>query len=261
LTGLRHLTSVGIVAASERATALRILASVGPTAISALARSLGYPVAPMAKRRTSGIQRRSRASETAMSRRIGPSGTSSALDPRLLIVGGVLVVGAIVLVVVLLFAGGSSQRIGLRQVDNGGTHVTEGQSGGPYSSVPATSGQHWNSATSPGPWGVYTTPQPQERLLHNLEHGGIVIWYQPALLDADGVRALTDYVQQQVRSAKFKVILAPWTGEDFEHPIAVTAWNWLLYLDTADIDQVRSFLDDHYGQAPEPLGGPDQPAQ
>jgi hypothetical protein len=215
----------------------------------------------MAKRRTSGIQRRSRASETAMSRRISPSGTSSALDPRLLIVAGVLVVGAIVLVVVLLFAGSSGgARVGVRQVDDGGTHIAEGQAGGPYSSTPATSGQHWNSATSPGPWGVYTTAQPQERVIHNLEHGGIVIWYQPSQLDADGVQALTDYVEQQVRSAKFKVILSPWSGQDFGAPIAVTSWNWLLKLDSADIDQVRAFLDDHYGQAPEPLGGPAQPA-
>jgi hypothetical protein len=215
----------------------------------------------MAKRRTSGIQRRSRASEAALSRRISPSGAAGVLDLRLLIIGGVLVVGAIVLVVVLLFSGQSGGLIGERQVDNGGGHIAEGQTGGPYSSTPATSGQHWNTADSPGPWGVYTTAQPQERLIHNLEHGGIVIWYQPNQLDAAGVQALTDYVQQQVRSAKFKVILSPWTGQDFAHPIAVTAWNWLLYLDSADIGQVRTFLDQHYGQAPEPLGGPAQPAQ
>lgn len=196
-----------------------------------------------------------------MSRRISPSGTSSALDPRLLIVGGVLVVGAIVLVVVLLFAGGgSAARIGQRQVDGGGGHIANGSVGGPYSSTPATSGQHW---TTPASWGVYTgaAPAVESQVVHNLEHGGIVIWYQPAQLDADGVRALTDYVQQQMRSAKFKVILSPWTGADFGAPIAVTSWTWLLKLDSTDIDQVRAFLEDHYGEAPEPLGGPAQPAQ
>ena len=196
-----------------------------------------------------------------MTRRISPAGSSSALDPRTLIVGGVLVVGAIVLVVVLLFAGGgSSARPGQLQVDDGGGHISDGATGGPYSSTPATSGQHWST---PGPWGVYSVAAPaiESQVVHNLEHGGIVIWYQPAQLDAEGVQALTDYVQQQVRSAKFKVILSPWTGRDFVHPIAVTSWNWLLYLDTADIDLVRAFLDDHYGQAPEPLGGPGQPAQ
>ncbi|HTE65406.1 MAG TPA: DUF3105 domain-containing protein, partial [Candidatus Binatia bacterium] len=183
----------------------------------------------MAKRRTSGIQRRSRASETAMGRRISTSGTSSALDPRLLIVGGVLVVGAIVLVVVLLFAGNSGTRIGQRMPDEGGTHVPQCEPGN-YSSVPPTSGCHLDT---PAEWGVYSSAQDEVQLIHNLEHGGIVIWYQPDQLDAAGVQALTDYVQQQVRSAKFKVILSPWSGDDFEHPIAVTAWNWLLLLDSA----------------------------
>jgi uncharacterized protein DUF3105 len=213
----------------------------------------------MAKRRTSGIQRRSRASEAALSRRIGQSGASGAFDLRILIIGGILVVGAIVLVVAFLFAGGNSATVGERKPDDGGGHIADCQTGGPYSSVPATSGQHWST---PADWGVYTTAAParEPQVIHNLEHGGIVIWYQPDKLDANGVQALTDYVQQQVRSAKFKVILSPWTGEDFGHPIAVTAWTWLLYLDSAEIGQVRAFLDDHYGLAPEPLGGPAQPA-
>ncbi len=63
-----------------------------------------------------------------------------------------------------------------------------------------------------------------------------------------------------MQAAKFKVILSPWTGEDFGHPIAVTAWNWLLYQDSADVDQIRAFLDDHYQRSPEPYGGPGQPA-
>jgi hypothetical protein len=213
----------------------------------------------MAKRRTSGIQRRSRASEAALSRRISQSGASGAFDLRILIIGGVLVVGAIVLVVVLLFSGSSGRRIGERVPDDGGGHIAVGAVGGPYSSVPATSGQHWNE---PGRWGVYTGAAPaiESQVIHNMEHGGMVIWYQPNLLDAAGVQALTDYAQQQVRSAKFKVILSPWTGADFGAPIAVTYWNWLLKLQSADIGQVRAFLDDHYGQAPEPLGGPAQPA-
>jgi hypothetical protein len=148
----------------------------------------------------------------------------------------------------------------VRQRDDGQAHIAEGTAGGPYSSIPATSGPHWSSATAPGPWGVYTAAQPQERMIHNLEHGGIVIWYQPAQLDADGIAALTLFVNQQVSTERFKVILTPWSGADFGHPIAVTAWNWLLYLDSADIGQVRTFLDQHYGQSPEPLGGPAQPA-
>jgi hypothetical protein len=215
----------------------------------------------MTKRRTSGIQRRGRASEAAMTRRVSTAGSSggSAIDPRILIIGGVVVVGVVILVVFLMFGGSAAARIGERQVDDGGGHIADGAPGSGYSSVPATSGEHWGT---PGNWGVYSpaAPAQQPQVIHNLEHGGIVIWYQPDQVAPDDVAELTRYVEQQIRSAKFKVILSPWTGEDFGHPIAVTAWNWLLYQDEADIEQIRAFLDDHYGEAPEPFGGPGQPA-
>ena len=213
----------------------------------------------MAKRRTSGIQRRSRASEEALGRRLG-AGTRRTLDWRVLTLGAILLLGAVILLLVLMFGGSTNTDpgAGARQQDAGRAHIPEGQQGTGYTSVPATSGQHWSSANSPGPWGVYTTAQPQEVMIHNMEHGGIVIWYQSSL-DADGVAALTTFVQQQISQAQFKVILTPWSGVDFGHPIAVTAWDWLLYLDTPDLDKIRSFLNAHYGQSPEPFGGPGQP--
>jgi hypothetical protein len=215
----------------------------------------------MAKRRTSGIQRRSRASDEALSRRVG-SGRGRALDWRLLSIAAILILGSVILLLVFLFGRGpgtDSGFVGRQQVDSGRNHIPEGQAGGPYSSVPATSGGHWSSVDSPGPWGIYQSAQPQERMLHNLEHGGIVIWYQPARIDAAGLSALKDYVTQQITTTQFKVILTPWSGSDFGHPIAVTAWDWLLYLDTANVDGIRTFLDAHYGQSPEPFGGPAQP--
>lgn len=215
----------------------------------------------MAKRRTSGIQRRSRASDEALTRRLG-SGGGRTLDWRLLAIGGILIVGSVILLLVFLFGRGTQNgggNAGIRQVDDGRAHIEEGVAGGHYNSIPATSGPHWSSANSPGPWGVYSTAQAQERLLHNLEHGGIVIWYQPARLDTDGLAALDSYVRQQITTAQFKVILSPWSGTDFGHAIAVTGWNWLLYLDTPDVDAVRTFFNAHYGDAPEPFGGPEQP--
>jgi hypothetical protein len=215
----------------------------------------------MAKRRTSGIQRRSRASDEAMGRRLG-AGSPRTLDWRLLGIGAILLLGVVILVIVLLFGGGGTQdagAAGLRQADAGRAHIAEGTQGTGYTSVPATSGPHWSSADSPGAWGVYTNAQPQERMLHNMEHGGIVIWYQPALLGAEDLATLTSFVQQQVTTERFKVILTPWSGADFGHPLALTAWNWLAYLDTADLDKVRGFIDAHYGHAPEPFGGPAKP--
>jgi len=216
----------------------------------------------MAKRRTSGIQRRGRASEAALSRRIDPRRGSAPIDMRLLIVGGVLVLGAIVLVIVLLFGGGNGgARVGTRNVNEGAAHV--GQTEIPtYQSVPATSGQHWNLGNGVAPlfWRVYTSAVPEAAAVHNLEHGGIVIWYQSTATEQD-VQALTQFVQQQLQTTDFKYILSPWAGADFGHPIAVTAWDWVLYLDTADTEQIRAFRDDHpVSDAPEPGGGPAQGA-
>ena len=79
-------------------------------------------------------------------------------------------------------------------------------------------------------------------------------------VSADQVATLTNLVNAQVQTSQFKFILSPWTGKDFGHPIAVTAWRYLLYLDTADTDGIHTFADLHYGKSPEPLGGPAQPA-
>ena len=149
---------------------------------------------------------------------------------------------------------------GILEPNGGGQHVAVGTFP-TYNSTPATSGPHWNQAgVAPMSWGVYTTAVPEPAVVHNLEHGGIVIWYQASKLSADDVAKLTDFVNAQVHTSEFKFILSPWTGKDFGHPIAVTAWRYLLYLDTADTDGIRAFADLHYGKSPEPLGGPAQPA-
>ncbi|MEP7040239.1 MAG: DUF3105 domain-containing protein [Chloroflexota bacterium] len=215
----------------------------------------------MAKRRTSGIQRRSRASDEALGRRLGTR-TARTLDWRILGIGAILLLGLVILLLVFLFGGGGTPdpgSTGTRQADAGGSHITAGTHGSGYTSVPATSGQHWNTADSPGPWGVYPSAQPQERLLHNMEHGGIIIWYQPSQVSTTDVATLTQFVQQQITTERFKVIVSPWSGANFGHPIALAAWNWLLYQDSVDLEVVRTFMDAHYGDAPEPFGGPAKP--
>jgi hypothetical protein len=213
----------------------------------------------MAKRRTSGVQRRSRASDEALNRRID-SRRSSTIDWRIVALVGLLVAGVVVGIIAVLIAGsGPSANIGQAEPDDGRSHIAIGTipSPRPYSSTPGTSGPHWET---PANWGVYADPQPEAHLIHNLEHGGIVIWYQPRKVDQQQIQQLTDYVNTQVSSERYKFILAPWGGQDFGHPIAVTAWRWLLYLDSANLDAIRDFATAHYGQAPEPLGGPGPPA-
>jgi hypothetical protein len=218
----------------------------------------------MAKRRTAGIQRRQRASTEALNRRIESSARAGLpLDWRILLIGGVLLVGAIILVVVVVvvLGAGPNPYAGTRQTSATSGHVQAGtdvraSDAGAYTSTPATVGPHWDS---PANWGVYSVPQSESQVIHNLEHGGIVIWYQPDRVSDDDIARLTDLVEGQIAEGvggQFKFILSPWGGEDFGSPIAVTSWEWLLYLETADLDAINGFVDAHYGDAPEPGGGP-----
>ena len=219
----------------------------------------------MAKRRTTGVQRRERATRDAMNRRLDEPQGVALPDWRLLAIGGVLVVGVLIVGLVLIFGGSESQTVGEQQPNDGSEHFPQDgtilpDSERPYSSTPGTSGIHW---PTPNNWGVYASPQPEEQLIHNLEHGGIVIWYEPDQLDAEAVDQLARYVDRQTSagiSGRYKFILSPWDGPDFGHPIAVTAWRNLLYLDEVDTDAIDEFQRAHYGRAPEPNGGPGPPA-
>jgi hypothetical protein len=214
------------------------------------------------KRRTSGIQRRTRASDEAMQRRVGAGGRS--IDIRILAIVGFLLVGVVAVGFALVsLRPACSQYCGTRQADEGASHVQDGTVVS-YKSRPATSGPHW---IDPANWGVYGPGEPgnyaaplaEAQALHNLEHGGIEIWYQPDKVDPAGLQQLVEYVRGQVGSPRFKFIIAPWHGDDFGHPIAVTAWNWLLYLDQPNLDAVKQFAEAHYGKSPEPNGGPGPP--
>jgi len=223
----------------------------------------------MAKRRTAGIQRRERASTEALGRRLDAGGTRGASLPdwRLLAIGGVLLAGAVLIGLVLIMGGSPNPNAGTTQPDDGQTHIDDGTTcrtpeapcgADPYSSLPATSGPHWNS---PAAWGAYSTPQNESQLIHNLEHGGVVIWYDPDALDDAQVSELTSYVEGQVASGisgRFKFIVSPWGGsEPLGGQIAVTAWRHILTLDAFDMSAIRAFADANYlRNAPEPNGGP-----
>ena len=184
----------------------------------------------------------------------------TGLDWRIIALAGAIVVAVAVVAIALLVSSGDKNFQGTLEPNGGGQHVAAGTYP-TYNSTPATSGPHWNVAgVAPMTWGVYTSAVPEPAVVHNLEHGGIVIWYQASKLSADQVTALTHFVNAQVRTTQFKFILSPWTGKDFGHPIAVTAWRYLLYLDNADISAIQAFTNFHYEKSPGPQGGPAQPA-
>ena len=175
-----------------------------------------------------------------------------------------LIIGAVVGVVLIMVAAGLAlSRSGGGNITGqqkfpdmvpppANAHIAEVTSPhGPYNSNPPTSGWHYGGGTAP--WGVQTQPVADELSVHNLEHGGIVIHYRQGLDQAtvDQLTTLARELQQQSPC----IVLVPRPADKMtESPIAVTAWTWLLRLDSFDAGTIRAFFRAHVDQGPEKTG-------
>ncbi|HUG55990.1 MAG TPA: DUF3105 domain-containing protein [Candidatus Limnocylindrales bacterium] len=139
--------------------------------------------------------------------------------------------------------------IGEKVDDEGNTHVSSGQQV-TYRTNPPASGAHWGAPAGPVPWGIKDSELPEESVVHNLEHGGIVIWYSG--LTDDEVAELQGLVRA-LRSQGFnKIILMPYASLQ-DAKVALTAWTWLLKLDEYDEVPIVQFVKTRYQpiEAPE----------
>jgi len=126
-------------------------------------------------------------------------------------------------------------------------HVPEGTTV-EYSTNPPTSGQHWASTAQ---WGVYTSRPPvDERLVHNLEHGGVIISYNPEQLDAPTIDQLETLADELYRERPCIVLTPRETIQD-DKPFALAAWGVLALLDDYDEAAIRAFWRDHVARGPE----------
>lgn len=106
-----------------------------------------------------------------------------------------------------------------------------------YNSRPPTSGNH---LSTPAPYGIHQTPLRPEAVVHNMEHGGVAIWYQPGDSElAEQVRTLTKELGAGC------LVAGPYA--DMEHKVAVTAWGRLLGLSSFDASAVRAFVQTYRG--------------
>ena len=143
----------------------------------------------------------------------------------------------------------SGPAVGTHMADIGNPHIPTGQSAD-YPSLPPTSGPHWSQAgVAPAPWGVKSSLLPFEVTVHNLEHGGVVILYNG--LSTDETQQLESTVRSLTANGMPKIILEPWPALK-DAKIDLTAWNWILKLQSYDQTQVIKFTRQHYeGEAPE----------
>jgi hypothetical protein len=140
-----------------------------------------------------------------------------------------------------------------QQIKDAGTaHVAPGQEHAPYTSTPATSGPHYAQPLAPVRWGIHTQPLEPEEYVHNLEHGGIAIFYDcPEGCDAL-VGQLSDLVNEFI-GKNGKVLMAPHPNMDTR--IALAAWTFLDTFENFDEDRIREFVVAHESSsnAPEPF--------
>jgi Protein of unknown function (DUF3105) len=83
-----------------------------------------------------------------------------------------------------------------------------------YNSFPPSSGPHYQQ---PAPWGIYEDPIKQTILVHNLEHGGIVLQY--GKVGEETVREIQSFYQDD----PYGLVVAP--NPRLGKEIALTAWN------------------------------------
>ncbi len=135
----------------------------------------------------------------------------------------------------------------------GNAHIPEDKVvTGTYNSTPPTSGPHYGNLVE---WDVYTQPVPYQMLLHNMEDGGIIVYYQCPDGCSDTVDALTSIVNAYIDDGQ-RLVLAPnipgWSNGTTGHAdmgaqIVVTAWNRILKMDAVDVERIRAFVDKYQG--------------
>lgn len=123
------------------------------------------------------------------------------------------------------------------------THVPESDHP-EYNSNPPTSGAHYDKTEE---WGIYDKPLVKERLVHNLEHGGILIYYKCEKCE-DLVSKLSELTKRLAKKDR-KIILVPST--EIDATIVLTAWGWLDKMNEYDEKRIRAFFNDHINRGPE----------
>jgi hypothetical protein len=120
---------------------------------------------------------------------------------------------------------------------------------------PPAGGPHWGSGACPvdpdeapplcGPvrWGIYRKPWEPETLVHNMEHGGVVLWYN--IGDQTIVDQLEDLIRNRLERGQ-QLVMAPYPDMEEEH-IALTAWSRIDKFPVADYtrERVEEFIDAH----------------
>ena len=96
---------------------------------------------------------------------------------------------------------------------------------------------------------IYTYPAGY--LVHNLEHGYVLFWYNCDLLSESACSDLKSQIRTVMDElGGTKLIAYPWNSIDV--PLVMTSWGRLQRFETFDPAQAKAFYRANLNQAPEP---------
>ena len=121
-----------------------------------------------------------------------------------------------------------------------------------YPDRPAHSGRH-HQALLPAPAGIATVPIDERSVLHNVEHGSVVVWFDPAATGDDERAMLEQWRDRRAelgfRSRAGGAVFASPMPPDLDDPpaVALRAWGVAMDCDRFDPLVADAFLVEHWG--------------
>lgn len=136
------------------------------------------------------------------------------------------------------------------------THVEAGEDPGPFNTDPPTSGRHYASEYEAGFYEAgdpeTQEPYPEGFLVHNLEHGYVIFWYNCDVLGDGSCEELKTDIRQVMDAVdNFKVIAFPW--DSIDEPVVMTSWGRIHRFERFDTRLAEQFVERNRNKAPEPF--------
>lgn len=130
-------------------------------------------------------------------------------------------------------------------------HIATDTDPGDYNSDPPTSGLHYAEEAQAGFYDTNIYTYPAGYLVHNLEHGYVIFWYNCDLLSESACSDLKNQIRTVIDDlGGTKLIAYPWPS--LEVPVVVTSWGRLQKFETFDVAQAKAFYQTNLNRAPEP---------
>jgi hypothetical protein len=131
--------------------------------------------------------------------------------------------------------------------DEGRGHIDDGSPTN-YATQPPNSGAHYATTSEPG-W--HADPVAEGNVVHNLEHGQVVVWYDPNAPD-DVIEQLETYVDD----AGIPMLGIPYESVPSGANFVLGAWGATQACEQVSGAVIAEFRQEYQGRGPEQVGIP-----